>query len=206
MGRRIYWNELIREANFTESFCRSLLPSNPPSLSCLNETKSFIERELARAVRLPENEDGYDWSDGRYKSAMESELRLREFETIIVGKNHIPGMNIPIVYKIDIEGDREEIQADDRSNPLNFAIVIQDKRFEKNMTVLVGYILLYLSYPLRMHRMMKAYQIQEIAHLLSQREKAYRDKFTLKNEECTRSTEGPKKRLVTFEEMLSMVE
>ena len=169
MGRRFYWDVLVREANFTESFCKSLLPSNPPSLSRLYEARSIIEYEIEKASEISKYDDIVDWLGERFKTRQRFRTMLQARETIIVDRNHIPGMGIPIIYKIDSDGLRNEIQPADLKDPLRFTIVAQDKRLENDLTLLVGYVLLYLAYPLRMRRMMKAYQVQEIAHLLARR-------------------------------------
>ena len=170
MGRRFYWDVLIKEAIFTESFCRSMLPINPPSLSRLYEVRSIIEKEIERVLKISEYDEDPGLSERRLKVSCRIRLMLQEKGTIIVSKNYIPGMRIPIIYKIDSNGMRDEIQPEDLKDPLRYTIVVQDKRFENDLTVLVGYVLLYLAYPLRTHRIMKAYQVQEIAYLLSQRE------------------------------------
>ena len=172
MGTCFYWDSLIREAVFTEEFCRALFPANPPSLSGLYDAKRKIEREIDRIM------NGTAMCFLEYGSIEEknrlchSELQICAEKAIIVGYNHIPGMNIPIIYKVDPKGRRSEIQPEDLSNPLSCNIVVQDQRLLRDMKLLVGYVLLYLAYPLRMHREIRSCQLQQITYLLNERMKS----------------------------------
>ena len=167
-----YWDSLIEEASFTEEFCRSLLPSNPPSLAGLYKAKRIIEQELQEATGEPVG----SLLDSSYKDeirvvCVQAKIKELAFRKIIVGKNYIPGVNIPIIYMIDEEGIRKEIVPGVLSNPLSFKIIVQDKRLLKDRKLLAGYLLLYLAYPLRMQRVMKELLLQELTHLFFNRMK-----------------------------------
>ena len=183
MGKRIYWDTLIREVKITEQLCSALLPSNPPTFSRLSEVISIIEAELKKICELTSIEDQMEdlarridgtekeWQRTRDKANYHNKIKRYAKRTIVVGENYIPGMSIPIIYTIDEGGNRAEIDSQDLLDPLQYSIVVQNGQMKKNHTILAGYILLYLAYPIRMHRVMKSFQLQEIVYLLSQREK-----------------------------------
>ena len=175
MGRKIYWNELIGEAQLTENFCRSLLPSNPPAFSRLNEVKRIIKTELEKTSEMEERseDDSSPFPFGEREAVLRRiRMMMVGSGTIIVEKNQIPELNIPIIYKVGSGGAREEIVPADLLNPLAFAIVVHDKQLESDRKTLAAYLLLYLAYPLRMHRVMKELQVKEIARLISTRTQA----------------------------------
>ena len=184
MGVRIYWDTLIHETRITEQLCTSLLPSNPPTLSRLYEVTGIIKEEIKTICDLTSIEDqvedlvrridGFEMGQHKNRDNDYNHNKVKRYakSTIIVAENNIPGVSIPVIYTVDQAGNKSEIDSRDLLDPLQYSIIVQNKQMKKNHTLLAGYILLYLAYPLRMHRVMKSYQIQEVASLLLQRKRA----------------------------------
>ena len=170
MGRPLYWNHLILSADYSEEFCRSLYPENPPSHLRFREVKAMITKELVMMgldLHLGSHlRRRSDLTDKLEKDIEEFNLRSQVKKRIVVEKNHIPGVGIPIIYIVDEEGERKEVQPDTLEHAAEYAVVVRDNRWRGDYKTLIGYIFLYLAYPLRMHREMKTLQVQEIAHRL----------------------------------------
>lgn len=188
MGRRMYFDTLIHETRISEQLCRALLPSNPPTLLRLSEVIELIKTEIKRVcesssieaqvenfMRRTEGSEDKQPDEAYYHDRIKRHAQ----GTIVVEENYIPGVNIPIIYTVDQDGCIAEIGPQDLQDPLQYSIVVKNRKMKKNHTFLAGYILLYLAYPHRMHRVMKSYQLQEITYLMSKKQDiACRDSLT----------------------------
>ena len=171
MGEELPWEAVTREENYDEAFCASLYPDNPPSVKRLLETRRIIEirlqlsraekqrmRRLSRYERYPYDTDDHpETEDGKEEASK---------HRIVVEKNHLAGMKVPVIYTIGPEGRTGEINPGTLESIDAYVLIVRDAELLSDPKALRGYILLYLTYPLRMNREMKEAQLEHIFGLI----------------------------------------
>ena len=171
MGEELPWEAVTREENYDEAFCASLYPDNPPSVKRLLETRRIIEirlqlsraekqrrRRLSRYERYPYDTDDHPEAEDERDEASK--------HRIVVEKNHLAGMKVPVIYTIGPEGRTGEINPGTLESVDAYVLIVRDAELLRDPKALRGYILLYLTYPLRMNREMKEAQLEHIFGLI----------------------------------------
>ena len=161
MGKPLSWETLLDGLELTEEFCRSLFPPNPPTLSRMQDVLRCVRGEIEW-----EKQENIHF---RMRSLFFAQLKEKCGSRIIVDKNHMAGVNVPIVYIIEEDGTRREVRPDDMNEIGEHCVIVRDTRLLKDHNALAGFIFLYFAYPRRMHREMKKLQLQELAYLLAHR-------------------------------------
>lgn len=139
------WWDLLKKFHPTEEKCKKLFERNPPALSRFETLYKKMEKDIMGVM------SNKKW--------------------IVIEKNQYPEVNLPLIYVLDSEGKRQELDPENLESLAMAKVVIMDGELEKDLEQAVGLLFLYYLYPLRVKREIMREQVGLLSNVLYQQAK-----------------------------------
>ncbi len=167
MEKHLYWHEILNDLDFSRELLRRISPADPPPAERLTELKKMILHNVS-IRRIRENHlFGKIVSLVEFDDAVGDQyLKFKASGLIVVDHAHIKGNQVPLVYRMNQAGERSQLRSEDIKGIGQYSIVIRDEDLKNDLDLAVGYVFMYLLYPLRMYRELKEKQLRALIEIL----------------------------------------